>query len=270
MTTPEGYRLISVDPSRASEVLHVDSFAFAFTVPKKDAGFVRDILSWDRTRAVEVADARRGGVGTLAAVHSSFEFTMRVPGGSEVPTSGLSWVGVHPGHRRRGLLRAMIGDHFSRSLARGEVLSTLFAAEPLIYQRFGYGLAATEARVALGRGAEMRPVDGADDLAVDIDSASIERHGEAIRSIQARITRPGTVTGFAPQTLADLLMDLEVDREGGEELRIVIVRDGEDPVAWALFQRKQAGGETGPDGKVRVRAWGALDVAATVRLWGVL
>ncbi|MFW7414172.1 GNAT family N-acetyltransferase [Demequina sp. SO4-18] len=270
MNTPQGYRLISVDESRAREVLHVDAFAFAFTVPEKDAGFIHEILPWDRTRAIEVADPMRGTEGTLAAVHASFKFGTRVPGGREVPTSGLSWVGVHPGHRRRGLLRAMIGDHFARSLARGEVISTLFAAETQIYQRFGYGMAATEARVQLGRGAEVRPLPGSEDLIVEVDSASLERHGDAIASIQSRMSRPGTVTTLAPQSLADILMDLEIDREGSEELRIALVRDGADPVAWALFQRKQDWADSGPDGKVRVRAWGALDAAATMRLWGVL
>src|SRR5690606_23891261 len=125
-------------------------------------------LPWDRTRAIEVADPSRGTVGTLAAVHSSFQFRTRVPGGRDVPTAGLTWVGVHPGHRRRGLLRSMISDHFARSLARGEAISTLFAAETEIYQRFGYGLAAAEARATLSRGAKLRPVDGSDRLIVDI------------------------------------------------------------------------------------------------------
>lgn len=270
MSTPQGYRLISVDDSRAREFLHVDSFAFAFTVPDKDADFMRDMLPWGRTRAIEVADPLRGTEGTLAAVHASFEFHTRVPGGRAVPTAGLTWVGVHPGHRRRGLLRAMIRDHFSRSLSRGEVISTLFAAETQIYQRFGYGLAATEARVQLPRGAELRAIPGADELIVEIDSASLERHGEAIRTVQERMTRPGSVTTLAPQTLTDLLLDLEIDREGAEELRIAVVRAGAEPVAWALFQRKPDWEGAGPEGKVNVRAWAALGAAATVRLWSVL
>lgn len=270
MTTPQGYRLVSVDQSRAREVLHAFSFAFAFTVPEREAGFAGDILPWDRTRAVEIDDPLRGPVDSLAAVHSSFAFRTRVPGGRDVATAGLSWVGVHPGHRRRGLLRAMMRDHFSRSLARGEVISTLFAAETQIYQRFGYGLAATEARVQLGRAAELRSLEGSEHLIVEVDSASVERHGDAVRSVQSRMTRPGTVTSLPPETLPDMFLDLESDREGGEELRIAIVRDGETPVAWALFQRKQEWGPAGPDGKVTVRAWAALDAAASVRLWGVL
>lgn len=269
MNTPEGYRTISVDPSRAREVLHVDAFAFAFTMSDSDAESLYEIFPWDRTRAIEVADPTHGTPGTLAAVHASFEFRTRVPGGRDVATAGLTWVGVHPGHRRRGLLRSMIHDHFTRSLARGEAVSTLFAAEAEIYQRFGYGVAAFEARMELSRGAKLRPLEGSEQLIVDIDTASIERHGDAVRSIQERMMRPGTATWSALQTLKDVFSDLESDRPAGEEeLRIVLVRDGDDPVAWALFQRKQ--GSAGADGKVLVRSWAALDAAATVRLWSVL
>lgn len=249
-------------------MLHVAAFAFAFTVPERDADFMRDILPKERSRAVEVDDPSRGTVGTLAAVHSSFEFRTRVPGGRDVATAGLTCVGVHPGHRRRGLLRSMMTDHFTRSLARGEAISTLFAAETEIYQRFGYGLAATEARLQLSRGATIRPLEGAEQLIVDIDSASLERHGDAVRSVQERMTRPGTVTAFTPESLTDIFMDMESGRASGEEeLRIVTVRDGDTPVAWALFQRTP-GSEA--DGKVEVQSWAALDAAASTRLWSVL
>lgn len=271
VSTPEGYRTISVDPSRAREVLHVDAFAFAFTVPEGDAESLYETFPWDRTRAIEVADASRGTPGTLAAVHASFEFRTRVPGGREVATAGLTWVGVHPGHRRRGLLRSMMDDHFSRARARGEAISTLFAAEAQIYQRFGYGVAAFEARMELSRSAKLRPLDGSEQLIVDIDSASIERHGDAVRSIQQRMMRPGTAVSFAGQTLRDIFVDLESERVGGEEeLRIVLVRDGDDPVAWALFKRKQGTPGAFAEGTVAVQSWAALTTAATVRLWNVL
>ncbi len=267
MNTPQGYRTISVDPSRAHEALHVDSFAFAFTASQADAELLSETFPWHRTRAIEVADASRGTPGTLAAVHASFEFTTRVPGGREVPTAGLSWVGVHPGHRRRGLLRSMMNDHFERALARGEVISTLLAAEVEIYPRFGYGLAALEARVQLAKGATFRPVEGADQLIVDIDSASLERHGDAVRSIQKRMMRPGTATTFALESLRDIFIDLEAERVDQEELRIALVRDGDTPVAWALFRRKQG---SNADGTVEVQSWAALTTAASVRLWRVL
>ncbi|WP_062076613.1 GNAT family N-acetyltransferase [Demequina globuliformis] len=270
MTTPDGYRRVSLDQSRSREMLHIDAFAFAFTVPAKDEGFLDTVVPWERARALEVADASRGKVGTLAATHASFEFSMRVPGGAEVPTSGLTWVGVHPGHRRRGLLRDMIADHFERSLARGEHISVLIAAETEIYQRFGYGLATVDVQMDLGRGVGLRELPEADSLTVEIDTASVSEHGPIISQVQSQMTRPGMLTRFASHTLEDLFTDLEVDREGAEQLRIVVIRDGDTPVAWALFQRKQDWGATGASGRTRVRVWGALTAAATQRLFTVL
>ena len=56
----------------------------------------------------------------------------------------------------------MIDDHFSRSLARGEVVSTLVAAETAIYQRFGYGLSCPTYTVSLPRGLALRGADTAE------------------------------------------------------------------------------------------------------------
>ena len=251
-------------------MLHVVGFAFAFTVPAKESQFLDRVLPFDRARAVEVTDTAHGQPGALAAVHASFPFTTCVPGGRTVPTAGLTWVAVHQGHRRRGLLRAMMHDHFSRSLARGEVISTLYAAETSIYQRFGYGLAAPALRMELPRGAALRDVEGSAQLNVTIDSADAERDADVVRSIQSRMTRPGTTTTLTDESIGDVFLDLESDRDGAEELRILTVRDGDVPVAFALFQRKQSWAGAGPDGKVRVRCWAALDAAASHRLWSVL
>ncbi|WP_062069194.1 GNAT family N-acetyltransferase [Demequina sediminicola] len=270
MSTPDGYRRTSVDQTRSKEMLHVDAFAFAFTVPEKDQGFMDKVVPWRRARALEVADASRGTVGTLAAVHASFEFHMRVPGGAEVPTAGLTWVGVHPGHRRRGLLRDMINDHFERSIARGEHLSALIAAETEIYQRFGYGLATHDVQMELGRGVGLRDFPEAEQLHVELETASMERHGAIVSDIQSQMTRAGSFTRITDNTLHDLFIDLESDRDGAEEQRIAIIRDGERPVAWALFQRKQEWGSAGADGKTRVRMWGSLTAAATQRLMTVM
>ncbi|WP_084102915.1 GNAT family N-acetyltransferase [Demequina sp. NBRC 110051] len=270
MSSPDGYRLISTDASRAVEVLHVTSFAFAFTVPQKDADFITRVYPFGAGRAVEVADAARGTVGTLAAAHTSFRFHLAVPGGRSIATSGLSWVSVHPGHRRRGLLTAMIADHFANSRARGEAISALYASETQIYQRFGYGLAARTAMVELSRGAKMREVAGADELIVEIDSASYDRHAPVLQEVQAAMTRPGSIVDFEEVTVAEAFLDIEADRDGADELRIVIVRDGERPLAWALLNRKANWDLHSPDGKVQVRAWGSAAAHATARLMRVL
>src|SRR5690606_34146731 len=106
-------------------------------------------LPWDRFVGVvrdepdESAgplDAALPTTTELVAMHGSYPFEhFNVPG-AETRVSGLTWVGVHPAHRRRGILSAMIDHHLAQCRERGEAISALFAAEAAIYGRFGYGL----------------------------------------------------------------------------------------------------------------------------------
>jgi predicted acetyltransferase len=164
----------------------------------------------------------------------------------------------------------MIADHFARSRARGEAVSTLFAAEPAIYQRFGYGLAARDIRMKLGRKPDLREVPGSDELTVSLETASLDAHGTLVRDFQARYPRPGSNATIPDSQLASLLVDVESNREGAEPLRFAAVRDGETVVAWATFRRKGTWEDSEPDGVTKVSAWGALTAAATRRLWSVL
>src|SRR5690606_32004322 len=151
---PAGYRTVDLPAERAADVIALDAWAFPSPTDDETALGWPSPLTWSRVRGVEAAD------GELVAMHASYPFArFPVPGG-HVPAAGLTWVGVHPGHRRRGLLRAMIGDHVRRSLDRGEPVSALFAAELSIYGRFGYGLAARELQMTIPRGAALRDVPG--------------------------------------------------------------------------------------------------------------
>ncbi|MGI8615225.1 MAG: GNAT family N-acetyltransferase [Actinomycetota bacterium] len=98
-------------------------------------------------------------VGTSAAI----TFRMMVPGGARVPTAGVTMVGVHPTHRRRGINTKMMTAILDQAADRGEPLAALFASEGAIYGRFGYGLAgllgevqAESARMGFVRGYEAR------------------------------------------------------------------------------------------------------------------
>jgi predicted acetyltransferase len=270
MTVPSGYRLVDLPRERGLEMLEIDQWAFAFAARSNEVDATLGCFPFDRGRGLEIADASRGAVGSLVAVHSSFGFQLRVPGGGTVPTAGLTWVGVHQGHRRRGLLRAMITDHFARSRGRGEVLSNLYAAEPPIYQKFGYGLATQDVRTKIDRKPDLREVPGSDDLTVTLDTASIERHGPVVREFQSEFLRPGSTTVVPDSLLANLFQDTESSREGAESLRFATVRDGEKVVAFALFRRMGKWEDWHPKGVVNVVAWGAHTAAATRRLWSVL
>ena len=99
----------------------------------------RTVLRAERAHAAFDGEAM---VGTAAA----YEFTLTIPGG-ELPAAGVTAVGVLPTHRRRGLLTRLMRVQLDDIRERGEPLAVLFASEPAIYGRFGYGLAARAARI---------------------------------------------------------------------------------------------------------------------------
>jgi predicted acetyltransferase len=75
-------------------------------------------------------------VGTSAAA----TFRMVVPGGARIATAGVTAVGVHPTHRRRGINTALMGAILDQAAERQEPFAMLLASEAAIYGRFGYGL----------------------------------------------------------------------------------------------------------------------------------
>src|SRR5262245_36212985 len=71
---------------------------------------------------------------------------MTGPGG-ESPVAAVTTVAVNPTHRRRGILRQLMRFQFDDIRARGISVATLWASEPEIYQRFGYGPAVLKGRI---------------------------------------------------------------------------------------------------------------------------
>ena len=103
-------------------------------VPKDDElEAALPVIEADRSFA-----AFEGGriVGTSAAA----TFRMVVPGGARTPTAGVTAVGVHPTHRRRGINTALMEAILEQAAERGEPFAMLLASEAAIYGRFGYGL----------------------------------------------------------------------------------------------------------------------------------
>lgn len=78
--------------------------------------------------------------GSIVGGAGAFAFDLSVPGG-DLPTAGVSVVGVYPTHRRRGVLRSLMRAQLDSAHERGEPLAALWASEETIYGRFGYGLA---------------------------------------------------------------------------------------------------------------------------------
>ena len=132
--------------------IHAAETAFSSVAKEDEVEAWLPVIEPDRSFA-----AIDGGriVGTSGAI----TFRMMVPGGARIPTAGITAVGVHPTHRRRGINTGMMRALLDQAAERDEPLAALFASEGAIYGRFGYGLAglfgefeAESARMAFVRG----------------------------------------------------------------------------------------------------------------------
>lgn len=289
---PDGYAFTDLGPDDLHDVLELDTWAFPSPVDVDDLLELPSPLAWDRTvgvvRETEDADAEPldGALPVrreLVAMHASYPFARFPVPGATTPVAGLTWVGVHPGHRRRGLLTAMIDRHLARCRERGEAVSALFAAEAPIYGRFGYGKAADDLRVAVPRGAALRDVPGAERHTVRVERASRERHGELVAALHERagadptgrgagtvVNRPGWATRETDALQASWWSDPAAFRKGREAVRIAVVELDGEPRGYARFRRSLAWEPQGPRGTVSAGEVVALDAAAARALWGVL
>ena len=119
---------------------------------------------------------------------------MTIPGGV-APCAGITWVGVMPTHRRRGVLTELMRTQLDDLRERGEPLAALWASEPVIYGRFGYGIAAPAAAMEAehagfafrddpgptGRAASVEG-RGARALPADLRAGALQRNGMMSRS----------------------------------------------------------------------------------------
>jgi len=101
------------------------------------------------------ADVDGAADDTFPGIYGVRPMQLSLPAGDGarlVPMAGLTWVGVHPDHRRRGVLTAMMRHHVEQTHREGVAVSGLHASEPAIYGRYGYGLASQAATLSVGAG----------------------------------------------------------------------------------------------------------------------
>lgn len=97
------------------------------------------LLERDRTLMAVDSSHRTPSARVVGGICAySFDFTTP---GAMLPAAGVSWAGVLPTHRRRGILRSLIDRQLHDVHARGEPLAVLWASESSIYGRYGYGRA---------------------------------------------------------------------------------------------------------------------------------
>lgn len=87
----------------------------------------------------------------IVGVAGSWELEMTIPGGTTLPTGGVTWVSVAVTHRRQGLLRRLMTELHDDIDRRGEPMAALGASEGTIYERFGYGISTQQRSASIDR-----------------------------------------------------------------------------------------------------------------------
>ncbi|MGI8523908.1 MAG: GNAT family N-acetyltransferase [Nocardioides sp.] len=208
----------------------------------------------DQRFAAEVDGA---DTATYAGIYGVRPMGLSIPGADGpnlAPVAGLTWVGVHPDHRRRGLLTAMMRHHFEQTRSEGRALSALHASEPAIYGRHGYGLASLEQTVTLGRGTTFT-APGLEEAAAGIVTrlATITDDGMAARLRAIDLAAAGHEVGpiVGEQAFYDRWCEQTPESLRDKESRRVLIasRDGRD-VGHAIFRREHKWDNGRPSAKV--------------------
>lgn len=242
-------------------ILTVDEAAFGYSFDPEQSQPDYALLEFDRSL---LAWCEGVPVGHTTA----YSLQMSVPGG-QVPVAGVTWVAVLPTHRRRGVLTELMRRQTRDIHERGEPVAALYASEPAIYPRFGFGLASQRLEVSID--CAYSAMHGPRDPALRTSlvtpehaRAAVEHVYAAIRTVRAGMpARPGL-------WWQRIVADPKARRDGASALGAVVVADGAGPRAYALYCTKSAWEGGSPRGEIRVREHGSLDAAAAHELWRLL
>jgi predicted acetyltransferase len=207
--------------------------------------------------------------GRPVGITASYSFELTVPGG-QAPAAGVTWVGVLPSHRRRGILRELMRRQLDDVHERGEPLAILWASESAIYGRFGYGAAAPETELDAERDAFALRDDPGPRGAVRL--VTVDEAVELFPPIYERVrpARPGMLTRTEDWWRHGRLGDPEHWRRGaGPKFYALLEIDGE-PVGYALYRIASKWEEGTPRGELRILEAVATSPEATAELWRFL
>lgn len=212
----------------------------------------------DQRFAADLLDADRG---SYAGIYGVRPMQLSVPGGGPlVPMAGLTWVGVHPDHRRRGVLTAMMRHHVEQTHREGVAISGLHASEGTIYGRHGWGVATQTFSLSLGRGTELNaPGLEAEAKRLTTRFASVTDDGIAERLLACETVVTPNIPGMVVGGLSYYAGIVHHQRQpeamrDKEPMRFLFAqRDGVD-VGVTAFRREHKWEQGNPAGKMEVFA----------------
>ncbi len=262
-----------VRPADGSDPKAADFPAQALFARAVEKGFyekVPDGRAMDQSLGMDADDAKRSlgvyadgddpaarePVGTFV----DWASTLTVSPGIELPAWLISNVTVSPGHRRRGILRAMMGRSLTDAVAAGMPVAALTVSESAIYGRFGFGVCchARRAQVRTTGHVSMRGPAATGTVTREDPREVIDQVDALQRELQ--LLTPGSPR--RPQTHRVMWKDaLASENDGkGEGSFVGLYRDAEGRARGAVVYRFK-GWEAEP-ATVRVQAFMAADPEA--------
>lgn len=259
------FPLRPVDTDELDHFFRVLSRAFGEDIRPEEIAYERLTAEADRSLAAFDGDELVGTAGI-------FTFELAVPG-ARLPAAGVTYVGVSPTHRRRGILTSMMARQLHDIHERGEPLAILWASESSIYGRYGYGYTSRRMDIEIDRTqTRLRPDLAADD-SVELRLVPPLEMRAAVESIERAVVdeRPGQFVRDA-RWIESVLTDLECRRNGRAEAQGVLAARGGTPVGYATYSAKGGAvrGHALSDGDVAVLAHRALDPGADAALTRLL
>jgi predicted acetyltransferase len=247
-----------------ADVLRATHVAFGEELKDDDLERQRAVMPLDRVLAA-------WDDGKPVGVTASWPFTeLTLPGKKTAPVAGVTWVGVLPSHRRRGILTELMRRQLDDVHERGEPLAILWASEAPIYGRFGYGVAAPETFVNAERGAfKLRDDPGPRGSVRLVDADEAFERFPAIHE-HVRTERVGLISRSDAWWKSFLLADPEHWRNGSSPKQYAYLELDGEPAGYALYRVKPKWEESTPQGELRVNEAIAVSPEATAELWRYL
>ncbi|URM94802.1 GNAT family N-acetyltransferase [Actinomadura madurae] len=214
-------------------------------IPEADAVRMRDFAGVVFHLSMDDGDQERDGWpllraerigaydgGTLVGQLGALPMRLAVPG-ALLDCSAVTFVGVLPTHRRRGILTSMMDRMDADAIATGRPVAALWASEGVIYGRYGFGLAtrAIGLEVDSSRPLDLRTVPDDRPLRL-VDTASAP---DLLGPIHDRslAVRPGGLVRDADWWTRGVLRATDRDAEGYTAPRIV-----HHPAGYAVYRAR--------------------------------
>lgn len=231
-------------------------------------GVVED-EDWERERKALPASRALAAYdgGKPVALTGAYKFDLSIPGG-ELPCAGVTWVGVIPTHRRRGILRDLMRRELEDVHGWGEPIAALWASEAAIYGRFGYGHAAPNAQAKSDRARFVLRAEATGSVRlVDADEA-FELFPPVYERVRA--TRAGMLSRDERWWKEHRLADPESWRRGASRKFYAAVELDGVVEGYAYYRIKDEWEEGFSKSEVRVIEALATSVEADRALWSFL